>query len=203
MQFVCYYNQNCGCCYGLRGPTGAQGPQGVAGENATITIGTTTTGAPGTAATVTNTGTPQNAILNFTIPQGEPGTAVTLTYIDAQNQTAQTITAADTVIPLTLVGNQNINFANNIATIIEAGLYRIDYMVSANSATTATIGLRINGTNNAQTTTAISDGRFITNYQTVLNLTAGTTIELIVVAVTGTLTLNSGTTNAVLVITKL
>ncbi len=76
-------------------------------------------------------------------------------------------------------------------------------MVSANSATTATIGLRINGTNNAQTTTAISDGRFITNYQTVLNLTAGTTIELIVVAVTGTLTLNSGTTNAVLVITKL
>ena len=202
MQFVCYYNQNCGCCYGLRGPTGAQG-QGVAGENATITIGTTTTGAPGTAATVTNTGTAQNAILNFTIPQGEPGTAVTPTYIDAQNQTAQTITAADTVIPLTLVGNQNINFANNIATIIEAGLYRIDYMVSANSATTATIGLRINGTNNAQTTTAISDGRFITNYQTVLNLTAGTTIELIVVAVTGTLTLNSGTTNAVLVITKL
>ena len=128
---------------------------------------------------------------------------MTPTYIDAQNQAAQTITAADTVIPLTLVGNQNINFANNIATIIEAGLYRIDYMVSANSATTATIGLRINGTNNAQTTTAISDGRFITNYQTVLNLTAGTTIELIVVAVTGTLTLNSGTTNAVLVITKL
>ena len=42
---------------------------------ATITIGETTTGAPGTDATVTNTGTNQNAVLTFTIPAGATGPA--------------------------------------------------------------------------------------------------------------------------------
>ncbi len=41
----------------------------------TVTVGTTTTGAPGTQASVSNVGTPNNAILNFVIPAGEPGAA--------------------------------------------------------------------------------------------------------------------------------
>lgn len=57
------------CCIGNIGPTGPTGPAGPA----TITIGTTTTGAPGSAATVTNSGTNENVILNFTIPQGITG----------------------------------------------------------------------------------------------------------------------------------
>ena len=48
------------------GPTGPQGPTGPA----TITVGQTTTGNPGTNASVTNVGTNENAILNFTIPAG-------------------------------------------------------------------------------------------------------------------------------------
>ena len=51
---------------GATGPTGPQGP-------ATITVGTTTTGDPGTAATVTNVGTDENVILEFTIPTGATG----------------------------------------------------------------------------------------------------------------------------------
>lgn len=67
---------------GDTGPQGEQGPQGMqgepgetgpAGQAATITVGTTTTGEPGTEAQVTNSGTAQDAILNFTIPQGVPG----------------------------------------------------------------------------------------------------------------------------------
>ena len=38
-----------------------------------LTIGETITGEPGTKATVTNSGSPSNAILNFTIPRGEKG----------------------------------------------------------------------------------------------------------------------------------
>ena len=38
-----------------------------------ISVGTTTTGAPGTAASVTNGGTTTDAILNFVIPQGPTG----------------------------------------------------------------------------------------------------------------------------------
>jgi hypothetical protein len=50
--------------------SGSQGPPGAA---ATIAIGTTTTGAAGSSAVVTNVGTSSAAIFNFTIPQGAQG----------------------------------------------------------------------------------------------------------------------------------
>ena len=40
---------------------------------ASVTVGTTTTGAAGTNASVTNVGTTQDAVLNFTIPRGAQG----------------------------------------------------------------------------------------------------------------------------------
>lgn len=51
----------------LRFQPGATGPSG------TVAIGPTTTGAPGTDAEVTNSGTPTAAILNFTVPRGDTG----------------------------------------------------------------------------------------------------------------------------------
>jgi len=44
-----------------------------AGSSATVNVGTTTTGASGTSAAVTNSGTSPAAVLNFTIPQGPAG----------------------------------------------------------------------------------------------------------------------------------
>ena len=76
-QYIDCYNQNypqrggCCCFPTIILPTGPTGPTGATGS--TITIGTTTTGAPGTNAEVVNVGTPTNAILNFTIPQGPTG----------------------------------------------------------------------------------------------------------------------------------
>lgn len=68
------------------GGAGPQGPTGAPGQNATISIGTVTTVAPGQPAAVTNTGTDTAAVLNFSIPAGSPGTAGTsptgLTYDD-------------------------------------------------------------------------------------------------------------------------
>lgn len=61
---------------GSTGPQGVRGPRGetgAAGQNATVTIGNTTTGAPGSSAQVTNSGTENNAVLNFTIPRGNTG----------------------------------------------------------------------------------------------------------------------------------
>lgn len=43
------------------------------GGGASIQVGTVTTGAPGTDAIVTNVGTLQDAIFDFTIPRGDPG----------------------------------------------------------------------------------------------------------------------------------
>ena len=54
---------------GPTGPTGPAGPQGAT----TIDVGTTTTTDPGTNASVTNVGTNENVILDFTIPRGAIG----------------------------------------------------------------------------------------------------------------------------------
>ena len=53
-----------------------QGPKGDTGAAATVTVGTVTTGEPGTDAIVTNSGTENAAVLNFTIPKGENGAGV-------------------------------------------------------------------------------------------------------------------------------
>ena len=47
--------------------------RGASGSSATISVGSTTTGTPGTQASVTNSGTNMNVILDFTIPKGEKG----------------------------------------------------------------------------------------------------------------------------------
>jgi hypothetical protein len=58
---------------GPQGPQGEPGTPGAAGANASVTIGSTTTGAAGSSAAVTNSGTAQNAVFEFTIPQGITG----------------------------------------------------------------------------------------------------------------------------------
>ena len=56
-------------CCSFIGPTGPTGPAGPT----TVDVGITSTGIPGTSATVTNRGTNQNAILDFVIPAGTTG----------------------------------------------------------------------------------------------------------------------------------
>ena len=58
---------------GPPGPAGRDGRDGVDGQSATVTVGSTTTTAPGTDAIVTNVGDNLNAILNFSIPRGATG----------------------------------------------------------------------------------------------------------------------------------
>jgi hypothetical protein len=61
--------------WSLLAQAGGAGPTGAQGAAATISIGTVTTGAAGTSALVTNSGSSTAAILNFTIPQGATGPA--------------------------------------------------------------------------------------------------------------------------------
>lgn len=63
--------------------TGIPGPRGYQGDAATIEVGETTTGEPGTNASVANVGNSSEAVFDFTIPrgdvgeQGERGTGIT------------------------------------------------------------------------------------------------------------------------------
>ena len=53
--------------------SGGVGPTGTAGAAASVAVGTVTTGAPGSSASVVNGGTSSAAVLNFTIPAGAAG----------------------------------------------------------------------------------------------------------------------------------
>ena len=57
---------------GEKGDTGAKGADGI---TPTFEVGTVSTGAAGSTATVTITGTAPNYVLNFTIPKGDKGDA--------------------------------------------------------------------------------------------------------------------------------
>lgn len=58
---------------GVIGADGLAGADGAAGTAATIAVGTTTTGAPGSSASVVNSGTDSAAVFDFTVPQGPTG----------------------------------------------------------------------------------------------------------------------------------
>jgi hypothetical protein len=58
---------------GPQGPTGATGAQGPTGATPSFSVGTVTTGAPGTDASASITGTDENPVLNLTIPRGNTG----------------------------------------------------------------------------------------------------------------------------------
>lgn len=62
-----------GLWFNYKGEKGDQGPQGEKGDAATVNVGTTTTGLPGTSASVVNSGSTSAAILDFTIPRGDKG----------------------------------------------------------------------------------------------------------------------------------
>ena len=58
---------------GATGPQGPQGETGATGQSANISVGTVTTLSAGSEATVVNSGTSMDAVLDFGIPQGATG----------------------------------------------------------------------------------------------------------------------------------
>lgn len=75
--------------------TVTNGQKGDTGEAATITVGSTTTGAAGTNASVTNSGTSSDAVLDFVIPQGVQG-ETGATGADGYSPTATVTKSGDT-----------------------------------------------------------------------------------------------------------
>lgn len=129
-------------CYGATGPTGPTGPA------ASITIGTVTTGNPGTNASVTNSGTDTNAILNFTIPEGEAGTSIIPAFAYLYNTSNEPINLTANVVTPLVISNVGPSETVNVGTpnklIIEkSGTYKIDYYFSATSINNANITLEV------------------------------------------------------------
>lgn len=184
---------------GIPGPTGPQGPQGPA----TIAIGNVTTGTPGTSATVTNSGTNENVVLNFTIPRGATGATGTQgiqgptgpaaeiptnTYGRKYDTTENSITLEQNIaqdIPLGSNGPSNgITLeTQNKLTIPTTGIYKVDYYFSGSASTAAdvTVNVKQNATPIGSTTinkslTANVDADFVGS--TINPFTAGDKIGL-------------------------
>lgn len=69
-----------------------KGDKGDTGAGATVTAGTTTTGNPGTNASVTNIGTTKDAVFNFTIPRGDTGNGIESIYLTGTSGAVKTYT---------------------------------------------------------------------------------------------------------------
>lgn len=93
-------------------PLFGEGPQGVPGRSATIAIGTTTSG---TTPAVTNSGTPTDAVLNFTLAKGDKGdtgtgvaaggTALQLLRKNSANTATEWVSATGAAVGLGNVDN--------------------------------------------------------------------------------------------------
>lgn len=91
---------------------------GEKGDSGTITVGTVTTGAPGTNVIITNTGTPSDAVLNFTIPRGDAGEGAVTSVNNIQPISGNiTLTASD-VGALPSTGSAEIPFTYRDGTMI-------------------------------------------------------------------------------------
>jgi hypothetical protein len=79
---------------GANGTNGVNGTSGTNGASATVAVGTVTTGAAGSSATVVNVGTSMAAVFNFAIPRGAdgaPGTNTVTNTVTAYNFTNQVL----------------------------------------------------------------------------------------------------------------
>ena len=107
-----------------KGDAGATGATGSAG---TVTVGTTTTGSTGGSASVSNSGTSSNAVLNFTIPTGSTGQQGTTGNVGPTGSTGAV--GDDATIQIgsitTLPANANATVANagsDTAAVLNFGL---------------------------------------------------------------------------------
>lgn len=154
---------------------------GLLGVIASVNVGTTTTGAAGSSASVSNSGTPLDAVLNFTIPRGDTGATGTAATIAAGTTTT---TAPGTNATVTNVGTSSaaiFDFGIPRGAGVNAGGTAGQFLTKASSTdydttwTTITGTLNYQGTWNASTNTPTLTSSVGTNgYYYVVNV-AGTT----------------------------
>ena len=118
--------------------------KGPKGDAATVSVGTTTTGAAGSSASVTNSGTSSAAVLNFTIPKGDKGDAGTPGVTDY---------ATSSAAGLVRVGSDfNINSSNGTLSIDKTALLEDGLTsTSTSKALTAKQGKALNDAKLAKT----------------------------------------------------
>lgn len=132
--------------------------KGAKGDAATIAIGTVTTGAPGSNAQVTNSGTANTVVLNFVLPRGDAGPSTIAaptsrtTALATAYQATNPAKPAKVTVNLTSTANLSLSGgATNSADIVigptsavASGTGTVIAKYSNSSTGTLTIGLNTN-----------------------------------------------------------
>ena len=232
---MCYYNSwGCGCggrrwnyCSGLVGPQGIPGPRGPVGPagpagptGATGPVGpvgpigpagpTGATGATGATGPIGPTG-PQGEIgptgpTGATGPTGPTGTVEPLDYGSFYTTTDQSVSNDSLPIDSTISSSGiTIDGTTGVATLPEAGVYRVDYGAYADSGVNSGdyIALYLNGTEVAGTAEALATGT-TTSGSAIIETTDPNSALNIQVVNTGTVNFAAPTgNNAYLTITQI
>ena len=117
---------------GPAGPQGIQGetgPAGPAGSSATITVGTVTTLPAGSNATVVNSGTSMDAVLDFGIPQGASGTQQEMPKCYAYTDTKMT-SAGRVAFNHFIMNEGDFTLSGGRILVPKAGYYKVSARIS-------------------------------------------------------------------------
>lgn len=154
---------------------------GLLGVIASVSVGTTTTGAAGSSASVSNSGTPLDAVLNFTIPRGDTGATGAAATIAAGTTTTTNPGTNATVTNVGTSGAAIFDFTIPRGAGVNSGGSAGQFLTKASGTdydttwTTITGTLNYQGTWNASTNTPTLTSSVGTNgYYYVVNV-AGTT----------------------------
>lgn len=157
---------------------------GLLGVIASVSVGTTTTGAAGSSASVSNSGTPLDAVLNFTIPRGDTGATGAAATIAAGTTTTTAPGTSATVTNVGTSGAAIFDFGIPRGAGVNAGGTAGQFLTKASSTdydttwTTITGTLNYQGTWNASTNTPTLTSSVGTNgYYYVVNVAGSTNLN--------------------------
>ena len=157
---------------------------GLLGVIASVNVGTTTTGAAGSSASVSNSGTPLDAILNFTIPRGDTGATGAAATIAAGTTTTTNPGTNATVTNVGTSGAAIFNFGIPRGAGVNSGGSVGQVLTKASGTdydttwTTITGTLNYQGTWNASTNTPTLTSSVGTNgYYYVVNVAGSTNLN--------------------------
>ena len=110
---------------------GAQGDPGQIGPTPDISIGTVTTGAAGSQAAATMTGTPEAPVLNLTIPRGDPGEVTQAEFDELAEEVSDQKSAIDDIYPTATVTERSVKIPSaldqNVVTLTKDAGYEDSY----------------------------------------------------------------------------
>ncbi|WP_438421738.1 BclA C-terminal domain-containing protein [Bacillus siamensis] len=197
---------------GPTGPTGITGVTGTTGENGPIGI-TGATGVPGPTGSTGAAGatglTGPTGITGATGAAGVTGTSLTATSGFASNTGGGVVAVVIGGTAISLPNDQNLsaditaNAANTMFTVAPAGRYYISYQINLAAGLLVSSRVLINGAPPASSIIAPAVSLANFNNSFIVNLTAGSTIQLQLFGLLGEAALLGGSAGAALNIIRL